>query len=281
MKKTLKLLAAFAVIICALTVAAAAVTLYAPDGRTIDVNYSEVNAYLNVGWYQYPVTMLYSIDGRSIVVAKSEVNAYKAVGWNEKTTLYASDGRTISVLPWEVNAYVAYGWSTEPFVTMYALDGRTISVPKSHVYSYTTVGWYENYDDVVQTLYASDGRTITVYKAQVASYVSVGWSTTPVYNTSGYYYSGTTIPKYNSYVYGVYEGYKYIPDTGLHIYWYKSSFSDKNDYIDLLETLGWDYFDSHVYDDYSMWTYTKGTMVVMVSFYYSNDRTYISFASLY
>ena len=279
MKKTLKLLVAFAVLVCTLVLAVSAVTMYAPDGRTIDVNYTEVSAYEQVGWYQYPVTTLYAVDGRSIIISSSEVDAYKAVGWFELSKLYASDGRTISVLPWEVNAYVAYGWSVEPFVTMYALDGRTISVPASQVYSYSLVGWYQNYNDVVQTLYSADGKTISVYKAQVPSYTALGWSEIQVYNTSVVYYPETTIPKYDSYVYGIYKRYDYVD--GVHVYSYKSSFLAKNDYIDLLEALGWDYFNSEVYSDHSAWTYKKGNVMIMVDFYYSSNDTYIAFSSLY
>lgn len=33
------------------------VTMYAPDGRTIDVTQSEVEAYENVGWYTEPYTL--------------------------------------------------------------------------------------------------------------------------------------------------------------------------------------------------------------------------------
>lgn len=62
------------------------VTLYALDGRTIDVPESEVNDYLNVGWYKTLAETqqtMYAADGRSIKVYKTEVPAYKNVGWYE------------------------------------------------------------------------------------------------------------------------------------------------------------------------------------------------------
>ena len=57
------------------------VTMYAPDGRTIDVAQSEVEAYENVGWYTEPVVLMYAADGRTRYTLKSEVDAYKKVGW--------------------------------------------------------------------------------------------------------------------------------------------------------------------------------------------------------
>ena len=62
------------------------VTLYALDGRTIEVKESEVSAYLNVGWYRTLAETqqtLYAPDGRTITVFKAEVSAYKNVGWYE------------------------------------------------------------------------------------------------------------------------------------------------------------------------------------------------------
>ena len=62
------------------------VTLYALDGRTIEVLESEVTAYLNVGWYRTLAETqqeMYAPDGRTITIFKSEVPAYKNVGWYE------------------------------------------------------------------------------------------------------------------------------------------------------------------------------------------------------
>ena len=62
------------------------VTLYALDGRTKTVLKSEVDAYLNVGWYETieeTQQTLYAADGRTKTVYKSEVSAYKNVGWYE------------------------------------------------------------------------------------------------------------------------------------------------------------------------------------------------------
>ena len=58
-------------------------TMYAPDGRTIEINKSEIEAYKSVGWYVEPVRTMYAPDGRTIVIAQSETEAYKNVGWYE------------------------------------------------------------------------------------------------------------------------------------------------------------------------------------------------------
>lgn len=94
------------------------ITLYALDGRTIEVSESEVPAYLNVGWYrtlEETRQTLYAPDGSTITVFKSEVPAYLNVGWYEtleetQQTLYAPDGRTIIVYKSEVLAYKSAGW---------------------------------------------------------------------------------------------------------------------------------------------------------------------------
>lgn len=59
------------------------VTMYAPDGRTLEVLESEVEAYQNVGWYLYPVVTMYAPDGRTIDIGTHEVNDYINVGWYE------------------------------------------------------------------------------------------------------------------------------------------------------------------------------------------------------
>lgn len=120
------------------------VVMYAPDGRTISVPQSEVEAYKNVGWYTEPVVTMYAPDGRTLNVVHSEVEAYKNVGWYTEPviTMYAPDGRTLNVVQSEVDAYKNVGWYTEPVVKMYAADGRTTYAPKSEVEDYKGVGWY-------------------------------------------------------------------------------------------------------------------------------------------
>ncbi|MBR6523137.1 MAG: copper amine oxidase N-terminal domain-containing protein [Clostridia bacterium] len=76
----------FYVMIPSETVVESKVTLYALDGRTIEVLESEVGSYLNVGWYRTLAETqqtMYAPDGRTITIYKSEVSSYKNVGWYE------------------------------------------------------------------------------------------------------------------------------------------------------------------------------------------------------
>lgn len=63
-----------------------------------------------------PVTMMYAPDGRTIVVNNSEVEAYKNVGWyvnksDVTTTLVSKDKRRIVVYNAEVEEYIKQGWT--------------------------------------------------------------------------------------------------------------------------------------------------------------------------
>ena len=59
----------------------APIVMYAPDGRTKTVAYSDAQAWKSVGWYLEPVTLMYAADGRTLYVENSKVAAYQAVGW--------------------------------------------------------------------------------------------------------------------------------------------------------------------------------------------------------
>ena len=122
---------------------------HAPDGRTARIYHGDVEKFLQVGWYLYPVTTIYAPDGRTAVVEKSSVEAYKAVGWN-----------------------------TVPAITLYALNGSTINIWSSETAAYTAVGWYVGTTPI--TMYAPDGRTISVPIEQMTAYIGVGWSQYPI-----------------------------------------------------------------------------------------------------
>ena len=124
-------------------------TIYAPDGRTAYIYHGDIEKFLQVGWYLYPVTTIYAPDGRTAVVEKSSVEAYKAVGWN-----------------------------TVPAITLYALNGSTINIWSSETAAYTAVGWYVGTTPI--TMYAPDGRTISVPIEQMTAYIGVGWSQYPI-----------------------------------------------------------------------------------------------------
>lgn len=133
------------------------VTMYAPDGRTISIPQSEIEAYKNVGWYTEPVVLMYAADGRTRYTLQSEVAAYKGVGWYTEPVvlMYAADGRTRYTLQSEVEAYKGVGWYTEPVVLMYAADGRTRYTLQSEVEAYKGVGWYTEPYTPPKTNYSS------------------------------------------------------------------------------------------------------------------------------
>lgn len=96
--------------------ASTSVTMYAPDGRTVNIWDYEVEAWKNVGWYDYPVTTVYAPDGRTAVIYTGDVQAWKNVGWYDYpvTTVYAPDGRTAVIYTGDVQAWKSVGWYTEP-----------------------------------------------------------------------------------------------------------------------------------------------------------------------
>lgn len=121
--------------------------MYAPDGRQIQVDYSDAQIWRDVGWYDQPVTELWSNDGRQIIVYNSETEMYKKSGWfdaNEKTTIYAPDGRTASIKRHQLESYLNVGWYDYPVTKLYAPDGRTIIVSNESVSRWESVGWYKS-----------------------------------------------------------------------------------------------------------------------------------------
>ncbi len=118
--------------------------VYAPDGRSEWILKNDVNAWMNVGWYTYPVMYMYAPDGRCEVVPISDMTAWLNVGWYSAPVqyMYAPDGRCEVVPASDVAAWINVGWYTFPVTIMYADDGRTAVVPKSDVAAWINVGWY-------------------------------------------------------------------------------------------------------------------------------------------
>ena len=93
--------------------------MFSPDGKVVIVSPSQVEDYVNAGWYQVPVKALYSLDGRKIVVEKTQIKDYVNVGWYENIEdvqqyIYAPGGNSAIVYKSEVPSYTAVGWSTTP-----------------------------------------------------------------------------------------------------------------------------------------------------------------------
>ena len=163
------------------------VTMYSPDGQTVDIPKSKVDYYKNQGWSENKsdiyTTMYSSRDlstAREIDVLNSRVEDYLSAGWVPKselfTTLYSYDGRTLEVANVSVETYRAVGWQyrNEVYTTLYTEDGRKAEFLNSDVAKQKAVGWYE-WSELQRTLYSEDGRSIQVHKNEVDAYKKVGW----------------------------------------------------------------------------------------------------------
>ena len=185
-----KIFANLFIIICILILSAGIsaqdtkVTLYAPDGRTIEISDTLMSDYIALGWYTRPVTTLYSVDGRTATVAKSEAEAYLNVGWYKQpvTVIYALNGKTAVVAKSEAKAYLELGWYKEPVTVIYAPGGKTAVIAKSETNSYLELGWYKY---PVTVVYAINGKSLTIPTAQLSDYESVGWYKKPVTTIHG------------------------------------------------------------------------------------------------
>ncbi len=149
------------------------VKMYAPDGRTTDVEECDIESFQNVGWFLNPVTTMYAPDGRTIDIEQSQVEDYLNVGWyiSPVTTMYAPDGREIVIDQSEITEYENVGWYTKPVQYVYAPDGRAELIPRSDVNSWVNVGWYtdlfigkpyvHNFKDITKNMpYVGDGDVL-------------------------------------------------------------------------------------------------------------------------
>ena len=120
------------------------ITVYAPDGRTATIYSSQLQAWKNVGWYDYPVTRMYTPDGRTAVISKNAVESWKNVGWYDYPVVkvYAPDGRTAVISKNALQSWKSVGWYDYPVTTMYAPDGRTAVINSNQVQAWINVGWY-------------------------------------------------------------------------------------------------------------------------------------------
>lgn len=97
-------------------VCASAATMYALDGRTLEVDDSEIEAYRRVSWYYGKPVKMYALDGRTLMVGENDVEMYRQVGWfyGKPVTMYAPDGRTLTVGENDVEMYRQVGWYATP-----------------------------------------------------------------------------------------------------------------------------------------------------------------------
>lgn len=146
MRKTMKKsIIVLLLLMLTLSTNAYAYTMYALDGRTIEISYNDADAWRNVGWYDAPVTTMYAPDGRTEVIYKSDVAAWERVGWydgNKIINIYSPDGRTIAIYGYQLQSYKDVGWYDYPVVYLYSSDGRSILVDKASIPEWNKVGWY-------------------------------------------------------------------------------------------------------------------------------------------
>ena len=119
LKKFLCCTIIFSVIICTNTYA---YHMYSLDGRSVEVNYDDAQAWRDVNWYDQPVHQVYSLDGRTEIIYKSQIDSWKSVGWYEEPVqiMYAPDGRTEIIYKTQVDAWKSVGWYTYPVKHIYA-----------------------------------------------------------------------------------------------------------------------------------------------------------------
>ena len=87
-------------------------TLYAPDGRTAEVEQNDVQSWQDVGWYTYPVMNVYAPDGRVVLIAQSDLQDWQNVGWYSYPVMnvYAPDGRVVTIAKTDWDSWSKVGW---------------------------------------------------------------------------------------------------------------------------------------------------------------------------
>lgn len=175
MKKTVCIILLLAIVwFPAIVNASDEVTMYATDGRTINVPAENVELWKNVGWYDSPMTTVYALDGRQLVIPQTTLNDWLQVGWYSEPVMlvYAGDGRNQIIPKADLQEWKNAGWFDYPVTLMYAPDGRKEYVHCDNVSQWESVGWYRY---PVCYVYAIDGRVQIIPKSDVAAWVAVGW----------------------------------------------------------------------------------------------------------
>ena len=160
MKKILSLLVLMAVVLGG--VSASAATLYATDGRTIDVADSDIALWESVGWYKEADTiMVYAEDGRTQRIPTVAFDAWHSVGWYSAPVMrvYATDGRSELILKENYEAWKKVGWMDTPMELLYApYINEVYKIAKADFPSaWTMYIYYDINKDGVRELIVDDG----------------------------------------------------------------------------------------------------------------------------
>lgn len=176
---------------------AANVTLYALDGRTIEIDEELVSAYTaeGMGWFAQKPIDLYSLDGRKITVEADKVEANKAVGWYSYDELPDDVKNTIktdtSSTPTD-----SVPQPTDEKVAVKYTDGTVVTVPAAHLDMYKALGWVKTDEQTTATtkitVYDANGEEKQIDESELAKYQAAGWTTVKpteetvtVYNYNG------------------------------------------------------------------------------------------------
>ena len=166
------------------------VTMYAPDGSTTYALVSQVWQYTSNGWYTEPVMYVYSLDGRVITIYKSELQSYLNVGWYQSepnVTIYHPNGSSKQVPATQVQQHSASGWYTYPVITVYKTDGSSLVIEKSRLSEYQRSGWMLE-EDIPKW----DAETYQEFSLLLLDALDYGSDCVEYYSTAGKY-------KYNGY----------------------------------------------------------------------------------
>lgn len=189
-----------------LAVGVSAVTMYSSDGRTVEVEYDEVDDYEAVWWKRE--MKVYKPDGSSMAINPFEINKYEAEGWCREVTYYKTYIGELVANASSSSYYNAYettdvysirdsiyarciyngGYSTKgsPFdEESYEKNGYYKGVTEYRSYSGENVLPPFNYYRAdlpvayktcrAVTLYSPDGRILNVHPSNADNYRKVGW----------------------------------------------------------------------------------------------------------
>ncbi len=171
------------------------IKVYDNAGNITSVHPSLLYDALNAGYKEYkvPIKVLYADDGKTVAVEESQVQEYLNSGWHKDieeilTTVYAPDETSLRILKTQLESYLAVGWSTYPMTTVYDSAGYGKAIRLEEKESYLAEGYLANLDSLYFEMYHPDGRIEKILPYQKPEYIASGWYLAPVlyvYNENG------------------------------------------------------------------------------------------------
>ena len=173
---------------CLLAFGASAVTMYSSDGRTIEVEWYDIETYEAVWWRKE--IKVYKPDGTSMAINPFEVDKYEAEGWCRELKYYRSSIGAGDAFNNRGSIYdnsPEHTYYASPYGDHYSKD------PTYYTYFKGVLTYYNNYNNyceyknsspfnyyypsskAVYTMYAPDGRILFVKPSEVQAYRDAGW----------------------------------------------------------------------------------------------------------